>query len=124
LTSGLAHNNPLLAQLMADVLGREVEVPQIQEPTAEPRSMVPSRHGWLPTMRKGARRFGAGKCVCYRAPPDSKADYDRLYNTGRFPTAKSSAPQCTSSKCSQVRVGRTKLQSERRICTWPSISNN
>jgi L-ribulokinase len=80
LTSGLAQNNPLLVQLMADVLGRDVEVPRLVQPTAVGAAI----HGAVAAKvvadyAEGAARFGARDAVQYRPRNEAIAPYERLY---------------------------------------------
>ena len=61
MTSGLARNNPVLIQMMADVLGRTIDVPMIENATAVGAAI----HGAVAGGRlvsgypAGAERFGA-----------------------------------------------------------------
>jgi L-ribulokinase len=84
LTSGLSQNNRLLVQLMADVLGRDVDVPQITQPTAVGAAI----HGAVAAQvvtnyAQGALRFGAKDYVHYRPSPGAASAYDRLYKQYR-----------------------------------------
>jgi len=94
LTSGLAHNNPLLVQLMADVLACDVEVPQILQPTAVGaaiRAAVAAKV--VADYAEGARRFGAAKSVRYQARPETVAAYGRLYRHYRAITGSEAVRQ-------------------------------
>ena len=84
LTSGLAHNNPLLVQLMADVTGREIEVPSIRNPTAVGAAIHGAvAAGLVADHAEGAQRFGGTERVLYRPIPTHAATYDRLYDAYR-----------------------------------------
>ncbi len=84
LTSGLAHNNPLLVQIIADVLGRPVEVPAILNPTAVGAAIHGAvAAGVVADFAEGARRFGRQDGTIYRSDPSAKPTYDTLYRTYR-----------------------------------------
>ena len=84
LTSGLAHNNPLLVQLMADVTGREIEVPSIRNPTAIGAAIHGAvAAGLVADYAEGAERFGGGEGATYRPASAHAATYDRLYDAYR-----------------------------------------
>jgi L-ribulokinase len=80
MSSGLAQNNPLLIQIMSDVLNRQIEVPVIEHPTAVGAAI----HGAVAARvvagyDEGAARFGAQRFVRY-APRQSFPDrYNALY---------------------------------------------
>ena len=84
LTSGLAHNNPMLVQTMADILAREVTVPSIQNPTAIGAAIHGAvAAGVVDGFAAGARRFGqrGGRVVV----PDrgNERVYARVYDAYR-----------------------------------------
>jgi L-ribulokinase len=80
LTSGLALNNPVLIQIMADVLGRAVDVPQIAHATATGAAIHGAvAAGLVPDFGEGARRFGAKNFVTYTPAAESVVAYDALY---------------------------------------------
>jgi L-ribulokinase len=84
LTSGLALNNPLLVQIMADVLGRSVEVPQIENATAVGAAIHGAVAGGIvPDYGEGAARFGARDFRCYRPRAETAAVYNALYRNYR-----------------------------------------
>ena len=59
LTSGLARNNTVLVQIMADILGREIAVPEIENPTAVGAAIHGAvAAGVVEDFAEGARRFG------------------------------------------------------------------
>lgn len=79
MTSGLSLANPLLMQIMADVLGRPVHVPEIEHLTAVGAAI----HGAVaadvvPDYRAGSQRFGATTARLYRPDPSTAAAYERL----------------------------------------------
>lgn len=84
LTSGLSRNNPLLVQIMADVLGRDIEVPSILNPTAVGAAIHGAvAAGLVADYAEGARRFGARDGIVYR-PDHTHADtYETLYGSYR-----------------------------------------
>lgn len=80
MTSGLSLNNPVLMQIMADVLGRPIRVPQQEQLTA----LGAAIHGavashLVPDFAAGAARFGATDFLTYQPDPASTLVYDRLY---------------------------------------------
>lgn len=84
LTSGLAQNNPLLVQIMADVLGRVVEVPGIAHATAVGAAV----HGAVAAelvggFAEGTARFGARTFTPYHPRRESAAAYRYLYKNYR-----------------------------------------
>ncbi len=83
MTSGLALNNPLLIRIMADVLGRPVEVPALANPTAVGAAIHGAvAAGLVADFADGARRFGA-KTVSTVHPDPTRVDvYAGLY--GRY----------------------------------------
>ncbi len=84
LTSGLAHNNPLLVQLMADITGREIEVPSIRNPTAIGAAIHGAvAAGMVADYAEGARRYGGTGRVAFHPVPAHARTYDRLYDAYR-----------------------------------------
>jgi L-ribulokinase len=84
LTSGLSQKNPLLLQIMADVLGREIHVPEILNPTAVGAAIHGAvAGGVVADYAKGASKFGARSFDLYRPNPDFRAVYDALYRQYR-----------------------------------------
>ena len=84
LTSGLAQNNPLLVQIMADVFERDVEVPDIANPTAVGAAI----HGAVAAelvadYAEGAHRFGARAFKHHVPNPKHAQAYRALYRTYR-----------------------------------------
>lgn len=80
LTSGLSLANPFLMQVMADVLGREVQVPQKTHLTAIGGAIHGAvAAGVVAGYAEGARRYGATDFATYRPDPDAKRIYDVLY---------------------------------------------
>ena len=79
-TSGLASHNPLLVQIMADVLGRDILVPQVDNPTA----LGAAIHGAVASgnvtgFDEGAKRFGAQNFSRVTPTADHSQAYDALY---------------------------------------------
>jgi L-ribulokinase len=84
LTSGLSQKNPLLMQLMADVLGREVLVPQIDHATAVGAAIHGAvAAGVIDDYAEGAKRYGARSFLKYKAVPAAAAAYEHLYKQYR-----------------------------------------
>lgn len=82
LTSGLAEANPLLVQTMADVLGCEIEVPSIPNPTAVGAAIHGAvAAGIVPDFAEGAARFGARAARRYFPVPQRHAAYRPLYRS-------------------------------------------
>ncbi|CAM5763170.1 ribulokinase [Labrys miyagiensis] len=80
LSSGLALNNPLLIQIMADVFEREVEVPQIDNPTAVGAAIHGAvAAGVVAGYPEGSARFGARSFRRYRPDDDAASAYRGLY---------------------------------------------
>lgn len=84
MTSGLAERNPLLVQIMADVMERTIEVPKIEYPTAVGAAI----HGavassLVPDFRTGAARFGAREFKSYFTRKESHPTYRALYERYR-----------------------------------------
>jgi len=84
LTSGLSLSNPLLMQLMADVLGRDVEVPREQHLTAVGAAIHGAvAAGSVADYAEGARRFGSIDHRIVRPDPGSTGAYAALYEVYR-----------------------------------------
>lgn len=84
LTSGLSQHNELLMQLLADVLGREVRVPQIAHATAVGAAI----HGAVAAAvvtdyAEAARRWSAKDQTRYLPRPEAIAPYQELYERYR-----------------------------------------
>jgi L-ribulokinase len=80
LTSGIAEKNPLLMQMMADVLGREIEVPSIANATATGAAI----HGAVAARLvadydAGAALFGAKSATRYLPDAMAVPVYARRY---------------------------------------------
>lgn len=69
MTSGLAERNPVLVQIMADILGREIEVPQIAHATARGAAIHGAVAAGLVDFAEGARRYGAQGCRLHCPSP-------------------------------------------------------
>ncbi len=80
LTSGLAHNNPLLVQIMADVLGRTMEVPAIKNPTAVGAAIHGAVAGRVVRdFAHGGERLARSTTERHEPHPAHRDAYDRLY---------------------------------------------
>ena len=84
LTSGLAHNNALLVQIMADVLGRQIVVPEIANPTAIGAAIHGAvAAGVVDGFAEGAARFGARGARIVEPDRVGEAVYAQLYEVYR-----------------------------------------
>jgi L-ribulokinase len=84
LTSGLARNNALLMQLMADILQREVQVPQIAHATAVGAAIHGAvAAGVVADYAEGARRWSAKERLHYRPAVEGALPYQALYEQYR-----------------------------------------
>ena len=84
MTSGLAQNNPFLVQIMADVMQREIEVPEIANPTAVGAAIHGAvAAGLISNYSEGAARFGAHTFKLYKPRVENAAAYRALYGTYR-----------------------------------------
>jgi L-ribulokinase len=84
LTSGLARNNALLMQLMADILQREVQVPQIAHATAVGAAIHGAvAAGVVADYAEGARRWSAKEQLHYRPAAEAARPYQALYEQYR-----------------------------------------
>ncbi|MFO1071947.1 MAG: FGGY-family carbohydrate kinase [Geminicoccaceae bacterium] len=100
LTSGLARENPLLVQLMADVLARPVAVLDIAHGTAVGAAIHGAVAGGLVAdYAEGGRRFGARTSTSYAPDPAASAVYHDLYAvaTARWRRMPSSRRACARS---------------------------
>ncbi|HKJ95256.1 MAG TPA: FGGY-family carbohydrate kinase, partial [Gammaproteobacteria bacterium] len=83
-TSGLAEKNPLLVQIIADVSGRTVRLPEVQEATARGAAIHGAvAAGAVADFADGAARLGAQSSSS--VPPDSSVGprYSELYQLYR-----------------------------------------
>ena len=81
MTSGLAQRNPLLLQIMADVLGRDLIVPDIDNATAVGAAIHGAvADGLVSDFQQGAQRFGAKKHHTYAPDPVVAETYDRIFH--------------------------------------------
>ncbi|RYC30403.1 carbohydrate kinase [Lichenibacterium minor] len=84
MTSGLSLASPLLMQIMADVLGRDVAVPRRAQLTAVGGAIHAAVScGVARDYGEAARRFGAWNTILYRPDPAAGARYDTLYRAYR-----------------------------------------
>ena len=80
LTSGLAQNNVLLMQLMADILGRDIQVPRVLHVTAVSAAIHGAvAAGVVADFAEGSRQWGAKDHLHYRPHPEAKLPYRALY---------------------------------------------
>lgn len=80
LTSGIAEKNPLLMQLMADILARDIEVPAIANATATGAAIHGAvAAGLVKDYDAGAALFGAKSGKHYHPDASVVAFYDRRY---------------------------------------------
>jgi L-ribulokinase len=88
MTSGLSRRNPLLLQIMADVLGREIEIPDIANPTAVGAAIHGAvAAGVVADFTEGSARFGARRFDRVHPDRDHAALYAALYDQYRTLTA-------------------------------------
>jgi L-ribulokinase len=84
LTGGLSQNNPILMQLMADALGRDVEVPVLSQPTAVGAAIHGAvAAGIVSDFARGASRFGATEYLQYHPRPEAVLQSRSLYEQYR-----------------------------------------
>lgn len=82
MTSGLAETNPLLVAIMADILGRDVEVPKIAHATATGAAIHGAVAGGIVTdFREGAARFGARAQQLFHPDAERSRRYQPLFST-------------------------------------------
>jgi L-ribulokinase len=80
LTSGLSQSNVLLVQLMADILGRDVQVPLIGHATAVGAAIHGAvAAGVAADFAEGSRRWSAKERLHYRPRPEAIMPYQVLY---------------------------------------------
>lgn len=80
MTSGLAMRNPLLVQIMADVLGRDIEVPDMPNPTARGAAIHGAvAAGLVKDFAEGSARFGARTSQTYHPDMSAFAVYSSLF---------------------------------------------
>ena len=83
-TSGLARNNPLLVSIMADVLGRPIELPEIDHPTAVGAAIHGAvAAGVVADFGEGGRRFGASRFSTRQPDHARTARYQTLFRSYR-----------------------------------------
>lgn len=81
MTSGLAETNPLLVSIMADVLGREIELPMIAHATATGAAIHGAvAGGVVADFTEGAARFGARSRRQFQPDPERSARYQSLFS--------------------------------------------
>ncbi|MFM0285827.1 ribulokinase [Paraburkholderia megapolitana] len=84
LTSGLAQNNPFLVQTMADVLGREVEVPDIAHATAVGAAIHGAvAAGLVAGFVAGSAKFGAQRFERFQPNPNFAVIHAEQYGQYR-----------------------------------------
>jgi len=84
MTSGLTRNNPFLVQTMADVFGRTIEVPEVENPTALGAAIHGAvAAGIVGSFAQGAERFGARTLREFQPNKNYVADYQTLYGEYR-----------------------------------------
>ncbi|MEW4402099.1 ribulokinase [Agrobacterium tumefaciens] len=80
MTSGLTRNNPFLVQTMADVLGRTIEVPDVENPTALGAAIHGAvAAGIVGSFADAANRLGAKSLRKFEPNTDRAAAYELLY---------------------------------------------
>jgi L-ribulokinase len=80
LTSGLSQSNTLLVQLMADILGRDIQVPQIAHATAVSAAIHGAvAAGMVADYVEGSCRWSAKERLHYKPRPEAIAAYQTLY---------------------------------------------
>lgn len=84
MTSGLAQNNPLLIQIMSDVINRPIDVPEIANPTAVGAAIHGAvAGGVVASYDEGAARFGAKSYRRFTPDASSVVVYETLYQLYR-----------------------------------------
>lgn len=82
MTSGLAETNPLLLTIMADVLGRDIELPEIAHATATGAAIHGAvAAGVVADFRDGAARFGSRSRRFFHPDTDRSKRYQPLFST-------------------------------------------
>jgi L-ribulokinase len=80
LTSGLAQSNVLLMQLMADILGLDIQVPRLPHVTAVSAAIHGAvGAGVVADFAEGSRRWSAKDRLHYRPRPEAALPYRALY---------------------------------------------
>ena len=80
MTSGLAQRNPLVVQIMADVLGREIEVPDVSNPTARGAAIHGTvAAGLVEDFAAGSEKYGAKSSQTYHPDKSAYAIYSKLF---------------------------------------------
>lgn len=80
LTSGLAAKNPLLVRIMADVLGRPVLLPRIENPTSTGAAIHGAvAAGLVANFSEGRLRYGASKFAQIEADPNASKIYSEMF---------------------------------------------
>jgi L-ribulokinase len=80
LTSGLAQNNPLLMQIMANVLGSEVLTPRINHATAVGAAIHGAvASGVVSSYSEGTQKYGASEFLRYECNKSASETYEGLY---------------------------------------------
>ena len=80
MTSGLAQRNPLVVQIMADVLGREIEVPDMTNPTARGAAIHGAvAAGLVKDYAAGSEKYGAKSSQTYHPDKNAFAIYSALF---------------------------------------------
>lgn len=80
LTSGLSRSNPLLMQLMADILGRDLGVPKIPQASAVGAALHGAMAaGLVHSYADAARLYGCSDFFTYVPDPRASAAYEPLY---------------------------------------------
>jgi L-ribulokinase len=78
--SGISERNPLIMQILADVLGRPVEAPQIHHAAAIGAAIHGAvAAGVVPDFASGAKQYGAREFVRFMPSADRARVYDRLF---------------------------------------------
>jgi L-ribulokinase len=79
-TSGLSLRNPLLIQIMADVLGRRIEVPQVDNATCVGAAIHGAvAAGLVADFSAGAARFGSRHSTSFEPDRATARVYSKLY---------------------------------------------
>lgn len=80
MSSGLARRNPFMVQVMADVIGRRIEVPNIENATAVGAAIHGAVAGGIVRdFDAGARKFGAQTSLSYEPDPSAHNIYSEIF---------------------------------------------
>jgi L-ribulokinase len=80
LTSGLAKSNPFLLQVMADVLGQTIFLPELENPTCVGAAIHAAvAAGVYADFRSAGEKLGARQFSCFEPAPKQSAIYETLY---------------------------------------------